>query len=87
MLRESSWPRLSHTGAGAPEQADALVKIAGTGILVVDSQRGGRGRPVNRYPEFIDGDNLTPQQARLLLMLALTRTTEKKSIEKMFQEY
>jgi L-asparaginase/Glu-tRNA(Gln) amidotransferase subunit D len=53
----------------------------------VDSQRGGRGRPANRYPEFIDGDNLTPQQARLLLMLALIRTSDKKSIEKMFLEY
>jgi L-asparaginase len=75
------------TGAGAPEQAKALLKVAASGIPVVDSQRGGRGRPGNRYPEFIDGDNLTPQQARLLLALALTRTTEKKTIEKMFQIY
>jgi L-asparaginase len=75
------------TGTGAPEQSNALLKVAATGIPVVDSQRGGRGRPGNRYPEFIDGDNLTPQQARLLLMLALTRTTDKKTIEKMFQVY
>ena len=70
------------TGTGAPEQADALLKVAATGIPVVDSQRGGRGRPANRYPEFVDGDNLTPQQARLLLTLALTKTTNKESNRK-----
>jgi L-asparaginase len=75
------------TGTGAPDQASALLQVAAAGIPVVDSQRGGRGRPANRYPEFIDGDNLTPQQARLLLMLALTKTSDKKSIEKMFQVY
>ena len=75
------------TGTGAPDQAKALLAVAATGIPVVDSQRGGRGRPANRYPEFIDGDNLTPQHARLLLMLALTRTTDKKKIEKMFEAY
>lgn len=75
------------TGTGAPEQANALLKAAADGILVVDSQRGGRGRPAGRYKEFIDGDNLTPQQARLLLALALTKTADKKTIEKMFERY
>jgi L-asparaginase len=75
------------TGTGSPQQAEALLKVAATGIPVVDSQRGGRGRPANRYPEFVDGDNLTPQQARLLLALALTRTTDRKAIQAMFEEY
>jgi L-asparaginase len=75
------------TGAGAPEQVGALIKVAATGIPVVDSQRGGRGRPAKRYPEFVDGDNLTPQQARLLLMLSLTKTKDRNSIEKIFEQY
>jgi L-asparaginase len=75
------------TGTGAPDQVNALKKVAATGIPVVDSQRGGRGRPGNKYAEFVDGDNLTPQQARLLLALALTRTSDKKAIEKIFSRY
>ncbi|HKE25608.1 MAG TPA: asparaginase [Bryobacteraceae bacterium] len=75
------------TGTGSPEQAEALLKVAASGIPVVDSQRGGRGRPANRYPEFVDGDNLTPQQARLLLALALTKTTDRKTIQRIFEEY
>jgi len=75
------------TGTGSPAQAEALLKVAASGIPVVDSHRGGRGRPANRYPQFVDGDNLTPQQARLLLALALTRTTDRKAIQRMFDEY
>jgi L-asparaginase len=75
------------TGTGSPEQAEALLKVAAGGIPVVDSHRGGRGRPANRYPEFVDGDNLTPQQARLLLALALTKTTDRKAIQRIFDEY
>lgn len=75
------------TGTGSPEQAEALLKVAAKGLPVVDSHRGGRGRPANRYPEFVDGDNLPPQQARILLMLALTKTTARKDIQRIFDEY
>ncbi len=75
------------TGTGAPEQADALLKVAAKGIPVVDSQRGGNGRPAKRYPEFVDGDNLNPQQARILLMLALTKTSKINEIQRMFEAY
>jgi L-asparaginase len=75
------------TGVGAPEQVTALQKAAAKGVPVVDSHRGGRGRPAKRYPEFIDADNLNPQQARLLLMLALTKTSNPNEIQRMFDEY
>ncbi|HEV2689298.1 MAG TPA: asparaginase [Bryobacteraceae bacterium] len=75
------------TGTGAPEQAQALLKVAATGVPVVDSHRGGRGRPSNRYPEFVDADNLPPPQARILLMLALTKTSDRKEIQRMFDDY
>jgi L-asparaginase len=75
------------TGTGAPEQAAALQKASAQGVPVVDSHRGGRGRPAKRYPEFVDADNLNPQQARILLMLALTKTSNHNEIQRMFDEY
>ena len=75
------------TGTGTPAEAEALLKVAAGGVPVVDSHRGGRGRPANRYPEFVDADNLNPQQARILLMLALTKTSDRKAIQRMFDEY
>lgn len=75
------------TGGCAPEQCDELFKLAKNGMIVVDSSRGGRGRPAKRYPEFVDGDTLTPQHARILLMLALTRTHDMKEIQRIFEEY
>ena len=53
----------------------------------MDSHRGGNGRPAKRYPEFVDADNLNPQQARILLMLALTKTSKMNEIQRMFEQY
>src|ERR1035437_3355052 len=75
------------TGTGAPDQAGALLKVSAKGIPVVDSHRGGNGRPAKRYPEFVDADNLNPQQARILLMLALTKTGKMNEIQRMFEQY
>jgi L-asparaginase len=36
---------------------------------------------------IIPGDNLNPQKARVLLMLALTRTSNLEEIKRMFAEY
>ena len=36
---------------------------------------------------FVEGDNLPPQKARILLMLALTKTKDLKEIQRMFNEY
>ena len=36
---------------------------------------------------MIPGDNLNPQKARILLMLALTKTTDLHEIQRMFAEY
>jgi L-asparaginase len=75
------------TGTGAPEQVAALQKASAKGMPVVDSHRGGRGRTAHRYPEFLDADNLNPQQARILLMLALTKTSKQIEIQRIFDEY
>ena len=36
---------------------------------------------------IVPGDTLSPQKARILLMLALTKTTDLKEIRRIFSEY
>lgn len=79
---------------GMPEaMKDALAKIAGQGVVIVRSTRVSSGivtrnAAVNddRY-HFIVADTLNPQKARVLLMLALTKTSEPAEIQRMFWEY
>jgi L-asparaginase len=59
--------------------------------VLVRSSRVGSGRVIPRI-EFeplgmIAGDNLNPQKARILLMLALTKTTDLSEIQRLFDEY
>jgi L-asparaginase len=37
--------------------------------------------------DFVVADTLSPQKARILLMLALTKTTSTKEIQRMFYTY
>lgn len=59
--------------------------------VLVRSNRTGNGRVVGReeYDKMgmIPGDNLNPQKARILLMLALTKTHDLREIKRMFDEY
>jgi L-asparaginase len=59
--------------------------------VLVRSNRTGNGRVIPRtdYDKlgWIPGDNLNPQKARILLMLALTRTSDLGEIRRMFREY
>jgi L-asparaginase len=72
---------------------DALAKAAKNGVAVVRSSRIGTG-PTTQWDE-IDDDKLgfaaswfiNPYRARVLLMLALTKTTDYKEIQRMFTEY
>src|SRR5699024_2915725 len=67
------------TGAGliAPLEIDALKRAVVKGITVVRSSRVGNGRvvPITPYKGsgFLVADNLLPQKARILLMLALEK--------------
>jgi L-asparaginase len=63
------------------------------GVQVVRSSRAGSGR-VARNAEMPDdqlgtiaADNLNPQKARILLMLALTKTQNAQAIQQMFDRY
>jgi L-asparaginase len=83
------------TGAGGlstPERA--AIKALGpfdTRPVIVRSNRTGNGRviPRNEYDieGMVPGDNLNPQKARVLLMLALTRTRDLAEIRRIFRDY
>jgi L-asparaginase len=59
--------------------------------VMVRSNRTGNGRVVAlaEYDSLgmVPGDNLNPQKARILLMLALTKTRDLADIRRMFAEY
>ncbi|MEM9028816.1 MAG: asparaginase [Pseudomonadota bacterium] len=75
-------------GMTPPEEFDALVAAAASGVLVVQSTRAGSGRvpTMDRLAAagIIGADNLNPQKARILLALALTQTTDVAEITEVF---
>lgn len=80
------------SGSPSPAQKEALLRAAGAGIIVVQSSRAGSGRVIQeteslRRSGFVGSDTLTPQKARILLMLALTRTSNPTEIKRMFATY
>lgn len=71
----------------------SAVKAASDGIIVVRSSRCCTGPTClngevddNRY-HFVASQNLNPQKARVLLMLALTKTHDWQQIQQFFMEY
>jgi L-asparaginase len=72
---------------------EAVRRVAAQGIPVVMTNRGGIGRSTEtagRAKEarpLVFGDNLTPQKARILLMLALTTTRDPAEIQRIFERY
>ena len=89
-------------GAGATSgtQGEGISYALGKGVFVVSTTRAGsgriaaRGRPPataggapNPRERFIAGEDLAPVKARLLLMLALTKTQTGADIQRMFLEY
>lgn len=70
-----------------------LLKAREKGILVVRSSRVPTGPTTldgevdDAQYQFVASEELNPQKARVLLMLALTRTTDWQEIQKYFEEY
>jgi L-asparaginase type II len=84
------------TGAGSATsgeegQADAVKRAQEKGVVVVMTARTQGGRvqdtPRRREAKIVPGDNLLPEKARLLLQLALTKTTDLGEITRIFNEY
>lgn len=85
------------TGAGLLSELEksalkpVLASPAESRPVLVRSNRVGNGRVVARdeYDSMgmVPADTLNPQKARILLMLALTKTNDLKEIRRMFAEY
>lgn len=78
--------------AGGPgAMMEALDEAVAAGVPVVMSTRAGSGRVPDlttlRKRGFLLADNLTPQKARILLMLALTVTKKPAEITRIFATY
>ena len=60
-------------------------------VVVVRSARTGAGRVIRddnwQEPGFVAADNLSPQKARILLQLALGKTSKPDEIQLIFDEY
>jgi L-asparaginase type II len=80
-------------GSGGAPRAflDALGKVVATGVPVVVTSQAGSGRAMARRAAaergFLFADNLLPRKARILLMLALTKTREPAEIQRMLGTY
>ncbi len=78
-------------GRASPAQSVELARAARSGVLVVQCSRAGSGRIVPRSGDranaFVAADNLNPQKARVLAMLALAHGADREAIERMFAQY
>ena len=85
-------------GGTTPAQSEAIDEADRKGVIVVASNRTGSGRvPVGgerRLEDWRPGmgarlgaGDLNPQKARILLMLALTRTSDAREIMKIFRQF
>ncbi|WP_282608727.1 asparaginase [Pelagibius sp. Alg239-R121] len=78
-------------GLVTPQQRDALIAARSEGVVIVESTRAGSGRVLRRTSMHEQGivaaDNLNPQKARVLTMLALTVTDDPERIQVMFELY
>jgi L-asparaginase len=78
-------------GRATADELRALLDARKKGVVVIQASRAGSGRVLKRaqYRDqgLIPADNLNPQKARILAMLALTVTAEIDEIERVFDEY
>jgi L-asparaginase len=78
-------------GLLSPPEMDALKAALAAGVTVVVTSRAGSGRTFEssrlRNIGLLTADNLNPQKARILLALALTKTSDPAEIRRMFATY
>lgn len=80
-------------GSMSKNVKDVLSNLAKQGIVIVRSTRVGSGIVTRNgavdddFYNFVASDTLSPQKARILLMLALTQTNNSTEIQRMFWDY
>ena len=79
------------TTRGSPHigQRPILEDLGNKGMPIVRTARGGMNNrvTVDTQDKFIEGDNLLAHKARILLQLALTKSSDLKEIQRIFDEY
>ena len=81
------------SGAGSihEDQKNTLKELIKQGLDIVVSSRVAAGRvavsDADKKLGFISAEDLNPQKARVLLMLALTKTNDPKKIQEYFLKY
>src|SRR5699024_3564162 len=84
---------MAGTGAGrfSKKEENALHEARKQGLIIVRSSRVGNGRVIDIEPykdvDAISGDNLTPQQARILLSLSFTTKKSMNELRNIFNTY
>lgn len=86
-----------HAGVGdgslAAKVVPALKAARAKGVIIVRASRVGQGILARNGEanddelDFVAADTLSPQKARILLMLALTKTQDTRAIQRMFYTY
>jgi L-asparaginase len=78
-------------GSPTPQQRTAFERAAKSGVVVVQCSRAASGRvaPRRRLREsgIVASEDLSPQKARILLMLALSTTDDIAAIRQAFSTY
>ena len=96
-LAKSGIKALIHGGTGNGSVADRIVpnlqKVRADGIVVIRSSRVPDGfvirnaeQPDDKY-DWVVAHDLRPQKARILAMVALTKTSDSKELQRIFWEY
>jgi L-asparaginase len=80
---------MATAGAGATSgtQGEGMQYAASKGIPVVITTRAGGGRINSAGRSSIPGQDLAPLKARILLMLALTKTSDLNELRRIFAQY
>ena len=87
-----------HAGVGdgslaRPAVEPALIEARKKGVIIVRSSRVGNGivarngEAKDDEMDYVVSDSLNPQKARILVMLALTKTSNTQEIQRMFYTY
>jgi L-asparaginase len=73
-------------GGSTAQQREAMTRARARGVVVVVSTRTGAGRvPGSETDKTIGAGDLNPQKARVLLTLALSRTSDPAEVARIFQ--
>lgn len=78
-------------GVATASETEAINRAQAKGVIVVMTARvhGGRVQETNSRTEarIVNGDNLPPEKARILLQMALVKTNDWKQVKRFFDEY